>query len=354
MNTSTPQHATSLRPNRVPEDRSALTTAAPDFGALVISLDFELMWGVRDKYPPDGGAYRENLLGARRAVPRMLDVFARYSVSATWATVGCLFAESRDELREHYPAVLPTYENFRLFPYDEPLGEGERDDPLHFAPGLVRAIRDSPDQELATHTFSHYYCLEPGQSRAAFRADLSSAGSIARKHGVTFRSIVFPRNQFNPDYVDDLRGAGIVAYRSNENGWLYDYRHPRYGGGALQRTFRKADAYLNLSGSNLTPWDRVPSDGLCKIPSSRFLRPYSRRTAGLDGLRLKRIAADLRAAASRKSLYHVWWHPHNFGRDLEANLRFLCRVLDVFAESRDRFGMRSLSMSGVAEVSGRA
>jgi hypothetical protein len=37
-------------------------------GALVISLDFELHWGVRDKRSV--ASYRENLLGARRAVRR--------------------------------------------------------------------------------------------------------------------------------------------------------------------------------------------------------------------------------------------------------------------------------------------
>ena len=62
----------------------------PPFGALVISLDFELHWGVRDKRPVDG-PYRENLLGAREAIPQMLDLFEEFGVAATWATVGFLF-----------------------------------------------------------------------------------------------------------------------------------------------------------------------------------------------------------------------------------------------------------------------
>ena len=70
----------------------------PGFGALVISLDFELHWGVRDKRPVDG-PYRENLLGAREAIPRMLDLFEEFGVAATWATVGFLFAKNRDGTR---------------------------------------------------------------------------------------------------------------------------------------------------------------------------------------------------------------------------------------------------------------
>src|SRR5262245_13071649 len=97
----------SVKRTRKPKDRSASTrhcnTASlsqfhfsmspsqntPAFGALVISLDFELHWGVRDKRPVDG-SYRENLLGAREAIPRMLDLFEEFGIAATWATVGFL------------------------------------------------------------------------------------------------------------------------------------------------------------------------------------------------------------------------------------------------------------------------
>jgi hypothetical protein len=64
-------------------------------GALVISLDFELLWGVRDLYPADGGTYRANLLGARTAIPKLLQLFEEFEIAATWATVGMLFANSR-------------------------------------------------------------------------------------------------------------------------------------------------------------------------------------------------------------------------------------------------------------------
>jgi len=51
-------------------------------GALVISLDFELHWGVRDRLSAEG-PYRANLLGARAAVPRMLALFEKYGVAVT-------------------------------------------------------------------------------------------------------------------------------------------------------------------------------------------------------------------------------------------------------------------------------
>ena len=65
-------------------------------GNFVISLDFELMWGVRDHATPE--SYGRNVLGGRQAVPAMLDLFHKRGIRATWATVGALLCESKDEL----------------------------------------------------------------------------------------------------------------------------------------------------------------------------------------------------------------------------------------------------------------
>ncbi len=55
-------------------------------GTFVISLDFELHWGVRDHRTV--ADYRENLLGVRRVVPALLSLFSEFGIHATWATVG--------------------------------------------------------------------------------------------------------------------------------------------------------------------------------------------------------------------------------------------------------------------------
>jgi peptidoglycan/xylan/chitin deacetylase (PgdA/CDA1 family) len=322
-------------------------------GALVISLDFEIHWGVRDKYPD--GSYQHNLLGVRRAVPRMLDLFEEFGVAATWATVGCLFATSRQELESFYPTVRPKYENSVLSPYQEPIGDGEEDDPLHFAPSLIETIRSRPHQEIGTHTFSHYYCLEPGQTRAAFRADLESAVAIAREHGDQVRSLVFPRNQVNSGYADLLAENGIVCYRGNDESWMYR-ASPLNGQRLFKRGVRLLDHYLSLSGLNLRCWDDVlEKNGLCNVASSRFLRPYNPRLRLFDSIRLERIIKSIQAAAISKRIFHLWWHPHNFGIYTEENITFLRKVLEAFARFRGSHGMRSLAMKEVAEiVKGRA
>lgn len=317
----------------------------PETGALVISLDFELHWGVRDLVPARG-SYSENLLGVRRAVPAMLRQFQEFEVSATWATVGFLFARSRDELRRFSPIVRPAYRDSALSPYDEELGEGEDDDPYHYAPSLIDAIRLTPRQELGTHTFSHYYCLEPGQTREAFRADLTSAAAIAEQQGIRLRSIVFPRNQHNAEYDDVLRSAGITCLRGNQAAWMYRRR-----GSAATRGARLLDCYLPVSGPCTTPWRAViQPDGLCNVPASLFLRPHSSRLRTLDPLRLRRIAGLIERAAAAREIAHLWWHPHNFGVNVEENIAMLRAILEIFARYRESHGMQSLTMGDVADI----
>src|SRR5262249_54785100 len=78
---------------------------------------------------------------------------------------------------------------------------------------------------------------------------------------------------------------------------------------------------------------------------SRFLRPYPRSLAALEGLRSRRICRELTTAQERGHVYHLWWHPHNFGIDQEENLAFLETVLRHFDTLRQKRGMESLAMA---------
>lgn len=317
-------------------------------GAFVISLDFELHWGVRDQFLVNG-AYTANLEGARTAVPKMLELFEKFDVAVTWATVGFLFARSKEELLSFYPNVRPNYTDKKYDPYRELLGNGEEDDPLHYAPSLLEQIKTTPKQEIGTHTFSHYYCLEAGQTAEAFRYDLLSAIAIAKIWDLEIHTIIFPRNQVNPEYVKILLELGITIYRDNEPSWFYsaaatdEHSLPKRAG-------RLIDTYVPLTPHNLGEWEKIKqANGLYNIPSSRFLRPYSPKLAGLESLRLHRICQGITRAAKENKIYHLWWHPHNFGIYQDENLAFLKKILGHVAKCREQYGLESLTMQGVVE-----
>lgn len=319
-------------------------------GALVISLDFELHWGLRDIMGTDG-PYRRNLLGVREAIPRILRSFERHGIAATWATVGFLFAKDRDELLAHAPTIRPKYVDKRLDPYGEAIGRDEVDDPFHFAASLVSRIADTKGQEVGSHTFSHYYCLEAGQGREHFEADVAAAGRLARERGIELRSMVLPRNQMNPEYVDVLAKAGFVAYRGNERHWAYEAR--AFGDESqLRRAVRLVDSLVPLTGSHVHGWDELGiRAGVVDIPASRFFRPLPVRPPGIRELGIRRVIASMEAAARSRGVFHLWWHPHNFGAETDARIADLERVLWAFRRCADEYGMLSLSMR---EAAGRA
>lgn len=313
----------------------------------MISLDFELHWGVRDHVTRDDALYHR-LRAAREAVAGMLDVFVGRQVRATWATVGILFASSRDEVAAHVPGRRPAYDRAELDPYREVIGTDEEHDPEHLAGSLVELIGASTGQEVASHTFSHYYCLEPGQDEAMFRADLAAAQAIARERGLELTSLVLPRNQWNPRYERAVLDSGFRCVRGPQKSWGHR-AHQGADWRVLRRVSRLADSYVGIRPPPTTAWhDVVLPSGLCDVPASAFLRPYDPARRHVESLLLARLRSGLRHAARHGRLFHLWWHPHNFSQYQSENFAVLDSILDEFAQLSVAEGMQTLTMAEVA------
>ncbi|WP_280541581.1 polysaccharide deacetylase family protein [Chromohalobacter sp. 11-W] len=310
--------------------------------AFVISLDFELHWGMSDIVTTPEHPYVRRLLGARRAVPAMLDLFRERHIRATWATVGYLFAEDRETLTRFSPVRRPRYSNPARDNYRLEIGDDEANDPLHYARSLVDLIAQTPGQEIASHTFSHYYCHEEGQTPADFKADLEAAMAIAKHTGHQPGSLVLPRNQTDEAYLAPMREAGFRCYRGNPR--RAGFQRQFYDA-APTRALRLLDSYVNLTGHHGIKWRDLKGDPL-NIPASMFLRPR-RWLPQLDALRIRRIKKAMRRAAKRGEIFHLWWHPHNFGGDTDANLRDLAVIIGYFQVLSVEYGMRSMSMHDV-------
>ena len=317
--------------------------------AFVISLDFELHWGVSERVDRRDHPYMANLRGTPEIVERMLELFTQRRVHATWATVGALMADGRQDLEPFLPDLRPAYEREAVDTYRLELGDSEQDDPIHFAPSLVEKICSTPGQEFATHTFSHYYCGEPGQDVSAFSEDLQAAQRIADRSGAVARSLVFPRNQVFPSYLPALPPAGIDVYRGNPSKGLIGRQVSNALSRIGLRLLRLADGFFDLTGQHTLPWSRVNEGQLSNVAASQFFRPYSRKLRLLEPLRRRRIKNGIRAAARKGEIFHLWWHPHNFGVNQEENMAALADILDEFEIHRDSHGMESMTMAEVAD-----
>ena len=315
-------------------------------GKFVISLDFELMWGVRDHH--NYQTYGREIEAVHETVPKLIDLFNEFGVKATFSAVGMLFAKDREELEQYLPTKKPSYTKFDLSPYPTYLNSSSiaEHDKLHFAADLIDQLRQSP-HEIGTHTFSHYYCLEEGQNKEQFKADLQSAVAIALAKGVELNSIVFPRNQFNKTYLEVCAELGITSVRGTENSWLYKARN-REEESQLRRAFRLIDAYVNISGHHCYDKKDAKQSIPMNIAASRFLRPYSPKLYMLEKLKIRRIQKSIVHAAKNGLCYHLWWHPHNFSRNTEQNVDQLRSILGYYQKMNQKYGMASCTMTEIS------
>lgn len=320
-------------------------------GRLIISLDFELFWGVRDKRTLD--SYGDSIKKVHQIVPEMLLLFKEYNIHATFATVGFLFAENKDELIQYSPTSKPNYKEPRLSPYADNFGnvkQDSKDDPYHYAKNLIDLIRSYPGHEIASHTFSHYYCQEQGQTISDFEGDMEAAVAIAKKSDITIESLVFPRNQVTLDYLSVCKKNGINTYRGNEKVW-FNKSESEESVSLLKRVFRTADCYVNISGHHTYSFDQIDKELPYNLPSSRFFRPYKKSALDiLEKLKVQRILNSMTYAAKTNKIYHLWWHPHNFGKNTEKNFAALNKILEHYKKLNGKYGFESCSMKEAATI----
>ena len=85
-------------------------------GIFVISLDFELYWGVSESRKLND--YKENLINVPNVIKELLALFKQYEIHATWATVGFLFHKNKEEMGSLVePKDRPNYSNANLSNY---------------------------------------------------------------------------------------------------------------------------------------------------------------------------------------------------------------------------------------------
>ena len=312
-------------------------------GALVISLDFELLWGVFDKVEhKEKSTYFKN---TRKVIPEILNLFSEYEIHSTWATVGMLFNNNWEEWKRNSPNILPEYNNSDLsaFNFGESI-QSMKTEFLCFARDLIQQIHNTSHQEIGTHTYSHYYCLEDGQTLATFKADLEKAIELAKRMGIELKSLVFPRNQFNEEYLKVCYDLGILNVRSNPTDW---YWKDTQNDSLKYKIFRSGDAYIGSKNKSYKLTDlNVEIGKPLSQKASRLLRPYS-SIKFFNDLKLKRIKSEMTAAAKNNEIYHLWWHPHNFGNNPDENIDDLKELLQHYKQCNLKYKFDSLNMAEV-------
>ncbi len=304
--------------------------------SFTISLDFELHWGIWDL--ATASECRATMLETRALIPKLLSLFSEHDVRATWATVGALFCENRQELEHHVGQTRPVGWLDRVG-----VGHDENADPLHFAPSLIQEIRSCAGQEIASHTFSHLECTE-----AVSEADAETDLRACRQVDESIESLVFPRNAYSPRFLRAAKAAGFSSYRSTPNVVYWKPNNNR----KRDRAMRLLDSYLSVPHFGKETEEPGSSPAPSALRASRFLRPVTGWALAND-LRDRLVRSEMEAAARAGASYHLWWHPHNLAAHPSLSFDRLNGLLVHFSSLRRQYGMQSKTMRDLVAAEGR-
>jgi len=224
------------------------------------SVDVEFWAGSRR--PNVSGTYGS--LG-RRIMAHLLKLLRQRRVPATFAFIGHLLlyhCEGHDRMN------LPRLDWLARDPRSRfPLND------VWYTPDLVESIlQESPDHEIACHSFSHVSFTDPLCTPDVARSELEACKEAARPFGIEMHSFVFPYNQVG--HQDILVEFG--------------FDHAACGRvGASGRPERFPD-----------PFSRK---GLVWVPRTHVI-------STITPLKLARLARTLQAAAAEKKFVHVYTH----------------------------------------------
>ena len=311
-------------------------------GIFTISLDFELYWGIRDKKTIE--QYGDNILGVWHVVPKLLELFSQYQIHVTWATVGAMMSKNKEEFLQFLPEKKPNYQDKNLSPYfDFTENLDKIDEKLIYGNTLVELVQNTKNQEIGTHTFSHFYALEPHQNQDEFFADLEAAKNIAKAKNIELKSFVFPRHQLNQNYINHFPEFGIETYRGTEKAWYHSASRGEEEG-ILKRAVRFADYYFPMFSHHCQDFSEIKQGNLYQIRASRWFRPFSEKWKSLDFLKIWRIKSQMKYAAKKGKIFHLWFHPHDIGINQQENFRQLEEIFKYYQILQKKYGMTSKNM----------
>lgn len=320
-------------------------------GLFIISLDFELFWGRCDKIEFNA-TVQKRLLNTRALIPELLKIFTASDLHATWACVGMLFNDTPSQWVNNRPHELPTFQNPErsVYNYFNPEKIELNAYSYYFAPDLIQLIKGTSGQEVGTHTYAHFPCLEVGGTTVQFSADIDQAKRVASNFNISLQSMVFPRNQYSDEHLRICADQGIKVVRTNPPLWFWS---PTNTENYSRRIARFSDTHNILAPKKTYPLDRISvgkSGFPILLPACRLFVPWRLNLSILNHLKLTRILDEMTHAAKKGLYYHLWWHPENFGDHPQACLHEMQVIANHYKYLKNKYNFKSFTMLETAEI----
>lgn len=308
----------------------------------VLSLDFELAWGMRDLLG-DGAQQRECMMTREVVVPELLKLFERYDVPASWCTVGQLFdSEIPDPAPKYFEQFKAPSHAWMQRPWFDGVPSGTEDEiPDYLCPSILRDIQKvRPRQEIGSHGFSHAIFGDAGCGRECAESELQASIDRAEKIGVRMTSMVFPRNRCG--HRDLLKSHGFLCYRGEGRSIL-----PRHWPHSAHKLAHLVAVFTQRFVYPVSP--KKDEYGLWDIPSSMMLFPaHGLRKYVPMSFRVNRAKRGLDAAVRENKVFHLWFHPINLAYETERLLGAMEEILQYAASLREQGKLKFRSMGDLA------
>ncbi|MEO6391920.1 MAG: polysaccharide deacetylase [Pyrinomonadaceae bacterium] len=294
-----------------------------DRGIFTLSLDLELIWGTLDLFGPAKFA-RACRIEREVVIDRLLDLLTEFEVPATWCILGHLFLDKCSP--QHAELARPHHAWHPADWYVNDPGGTEETAPLFFGRSIVEKIRNCPvRQEIGSHSFSHVIFGDPGCSSEVAESELAECVRLAGEMGLELRSFAFPRNRVG--HLTALRQYGFTVFRGPEPNWYESEKYPEL----VQRLGRLIDVLRVATPPVVMP--RRDESGLWDIPGSAMYFPMHGRRRYLPvNWRTRRANKGLDAAARKRGIFHLWFHPTNLADETES---MFAGLRDIFAHARN-------------------
>ncbi len=307
-------------------------------GVFTISLDFELIWGTLDLFGPE--AFRRACeIERAEVIDRLLELFLEFEFPATWCILGHLFLDRCDG---RHPGIPPSNHDWvRGDWFDNDPGGSEDGTSIFLGRSLVEKIRNcAVRQEIGSHSFSHVIFSDKGCSRETAAGEIAECVRLAREMEIELRSFAFPRNEIG--HLDVLKESGFLCYRGVEENWYENRRLPE----SLRRMMRLFEVLRVAPPRTVVP--QMTASGLWNIPGSTMYFPiHGGRKIIPMAWRTRRIYKGLDAAADKKQIFHLWFHPTNLAEETANMISGLRDMLDRAALLREAGKLRFLSMQDI-------
>lgn len=295
----------------------------------IISLDTELAWGTRGNKK-----YQEHYNQKREVVNKLLALFVKYDIKATWAVVGHLFLDKCEKVDGvAHPAIIsPRSDWFDVDPASDINQASE-----WYGKDIVAKILACPiKQEIGCHTFSHIDV--PRCNRECFVSELDECQKLAGQLNLELKSFVYPKNRVA--MTDVLEEKNFSCYRDRDANWF----------SLLNNRFKKIahvlDNYLCLPLKSVAP---TKGDGLWSLPGSYF---YVHKNGWAKFLpisfRVKKVKSGINSAVKQKQIFHLWFHPFNLASDPEGLLHGLEEIFIYFKKMQSEGLIENMTMAETA------